>query len=187
MLMPNYYRNKDYLSIKKLVDFSFFLSIGIVLSIFETFIPISFILPGIKLGITNIVLLMLLDRFNFKDLLLFQLLKITITTLILGVFSTFMFSICGGMLALVLMVGSKKIFSTHITIYTTSMLGAIGHNVGQVLFAMYFLNAYELIFYIPILVIIGCLTGFILAFIVEKLMIQLKGVITDDKYRTLFS
>ena len=185
--MLNIYRDKNYLNIKKTVDLAFFLSIAIVLSVFESFIPISFVLPGVKLGLTNIILVLLITKYSFKELLIFQVIKIVITTFILGVFSTFMFSLSGGLLALVLMFFAKKIFKSKITIYTVSMIGGIAHNVGQTLFAMWFLNAYELIFYIPALVVVGCITGFILGYIIEKLAIQLEGVINYDRYKKIFS
>ncbi len=152
-----------------LTNFVLFIAISIVLSIFEMMIPINFVIPGIKLGLGNLLLVILLDYYNFNDLLIFQLVKISITTFILGLFSTYLFSLSGGMLALVMMYSTKKIFKSKITTYTVSMIGAISHNIGQIIFAIFALKAFELIGYIPFLVIFGSVTGFMLAFIIEKI------------------
>ncbi len=152
---------------EKLTNFALFISISIVLSIFEMMIPIGFILPGLKLGLGNLLLVILLDHYSFKELLIFQIIKISITTFILGLFSIYMFSLSGGLLALVVMYSLRKIFKTKITTYTLSMSGAIAHNLGQIIFAIFALKSPELISYIPFLVIFGSITGFGLGYLIE--------------------
>lgn len=163
------HKSNRLLETEKLTNFALFISISIVLSIFEMMIPINFILPGVKLGLGNLLLVMLLDKYKFSELLVFQIIKISITTFILGLFSIYMFSLSGGIVALIMMFTVKKIFKSHVSTYTVSMCGAIGHNLGQILFAMYALKAPELIGYIPFLVLFGSITGFILAYIIEKI------------------
>lgn len=152
---------------EKLTNFALFISISIVLSIFEMLIPINFIMPGLKLGLGNLLLIILLDHYSFKELLVFQLLKISITTFMLGLFSIYLFSLSGGILALIVMYGLRKLFKSKITIYTLSMSGAIAHNIGQILFAIFALKSPELISYIPFLCVFGSITGFMLGYIAE--------------------
>lgn len=154
---------------EKLTNFALFIAISIVLSIFEMMIPINFILPGLKLGLGNLLLVILLDYYSFRELFMFQLIKISITTFMLGLFSVYLFSLSGGMLALVVMYSLRKGFKSKVTTYTLSMAGAIAHNVGQILFAMFALKSPELISYIPFLVVFGSVTGFMLGYLIEKI------------------
>ncbi len=157
------------LNAEKITNFALFISISIVLSIFEMLIPINFIIPGVKLGLGNLLLVILLDYYSYKELVVFQLIKISITTFILGLFSIYLFSLSGGLVALTLMYIVRKLFKHKVTTYTISMVGAIGHNIGQIIFAIYALQAPELIGYIPFLVLFGSITGFCLAYFIEKI------------------
>lgn len=162
-------KTANLLEAQKLTNFALFISISIVLSIFEMMIPVNFVLPGVKIGLGNLLLVILLDFYSFQELFMFQLIKISITTFILGLFSIYMFSLCGGMLALIVMVLLRKVFKAKISTYTLSMSGAIAHNIGQIIFAIFALKSPELITYIPFLVVFGCIAGFILGFIIEKI------------------
>ncbi len=166
------HKSEQLKQVEKITNFALFISISIVLSIFEMLFPINFAIPGLKLGLGNILLVILLDYYTFSELFVFQLIKISITTFILGLFSTFLFSICGGIFALIIMFTLHRLVK-KISIYTLSMAGAIAHNIGQITFAMFALNAFELINYIPFLVIFGSITGFVLALIIEKIKIPL--------------
>ncbi len=170
------------ISTEKLTNFALFISISIVLSIFEMMIPIGFIMPGLKLGLGNLLVVILLDYYSFKELLVFQVIKISITTFVLGLFSIYMFSLCGGILALVVMYILRTIFKTKISTYTLSMSGAIAHNIGQILFAIFALKAPELVSYIPFLVTFGCVSGFALGYVVERIKPYIIGRIDVAHY-----
>ncbi len=174
-------KSQELISVEKLTRFALYISISIVLSIFEMLIPINFIMPGVKLGLGNLLLVILLDYYSFKELFVFQLIKITITTFILGLFSVYLFSLCGGMLALTTMYGLRKIFKKKITTYTLSMSGAIAHNIGQIIFAIIALRAPELISYVPFLVVFGSISGFALGYItllIKPLILRGEDVIS---------
>ncbi len=89
-------KSNEYKEVQKIINFTLFISIGIALSIFDLLIPINLILPGAKLGLSNIILVLLLKHYKLKDLIIFQFIKITITTFIVGLFSVYLFSLSGG-------------------------------------------------------------------------------------------
>lgn len=152
---------------ERITNFALFISISMILAMFEMFIPINFVVPGVKLGLGNLLLVILIDYYSLRELFIFQLIKISITTFILGLFSVYMFSLSGGMLSLFVMYGIRKIFKSKVTTYTLSMCGAIAHNLGQIVFAIFALKSPELIGYIPFLVVFGSITGFVLGYVVE--------------------
>ncbi|MGL5020467.1 MAG: Gx transporter family protein [Mycoplasmatales bacterium] len=179
--MDNKIRDIRYINIKKLVNMSLFISISILLSIIEAMLPISFLVPGIKLGLANIILVLLIFNYSLKDLIVFQFVKITVTTFILGVFSVYLFSLSGGMLALFIMYTFKKVFGKYVTIYTISVLGSVAHAVGQTLFAAFYLKTSELILYIPFLVIFGCISGLAIGHIAFKIQPSFERKLNDNR------
>ncbi|WOO89844.1 Gx transporter family protein [Mollicutes bacterium LVI A0078] len=170
-------KSQKLIETEKITNFALFISISIVLSIFEMLIPINFVIPGVKLGLGNMLLVILLDYYDFKELLVFQIIKISVTTFILGLFSIYLFSLSGGLLALVVMYSVRKIFKDKVTTYTLSMCGAIAHNIGQIIFAIYALKTPELIGYVPFLVVFGSITGFGLGYCIELIRpLIVKGI-----------
>ena len=185
--MLNVYRDTDYIKIRKIVNMALFISISIVLSVLESFIPISVAIPGVKLGLANIVLLMMIYHYSFKDLLVFQFIRITITSFILGLFSVYLFSMFAGIISLSVMYGLHKLFGKHIKIYSISIIGAITHNISQIIFAIFYVQSLTLILYIPILSIVGVFTGFAIAWIVDNKLDTIQRKLNDDSIKELFS
>lgn len=143
---------------KKIVFLAIMLSIAIVVSIVESMIPVFWV-PGAKLGLANIVTLVILYVYGKKDALMILVLRILLVGLLRGTFLMpgFFLSVSGGMLAYILMVGFKqmKVFS----IVGVSVTGSLGHSLGQILMAVVLLSTPELIYYFPIIFFISIPTG----------------------------
>ncbi len=184
--MDNFIRDKNYIEVKKSVAMALFIAMAICLSVIEAFIPINFVIPGVKLGLANIILVILLYHYNFKQLLMFQFLRITITSFILGIFSVYLFAMTAGVFSLLIMYSLVKLFKNKISLYVISMSGAIVHNVVQVLVAIIFMRTPELVYYIPYVVIFGVITGFINGYIITKLKPSIDGVIANDSHQEFF-
>lgn len=143
---------------KRLVTLSLFLSMSIVLSIVESFIP-SFAIPGAKLGLANIMTLVILNLYGEKDAFLIVILRIFLVGLLRGTLGApgFYLSLSGGVLAYLLMIlfNKFKVFS----VVGVSVMGSLGHSLGQILMAMVILSLPELVFYFPFLFLIAIPTG----------------------------
>ena len=152
---------------KRLVTLSIFLSISIVLSIVESFIP-SISVPGAKLGLANIMTLVILNLYGEKDAFLIVILRIFLVALLRGTIGApaFFLSLSGGFLAYFMMVlfNKLKIFS----IVGVSIMGSLGHSLGQVLMAMIILSLPELVYYFPLLFLIAVPTGIFTGFVAKK-------------------
>ena len=131
---------------KRITYLSLLIAIAIILGYLETFIPINFGIPGAKLGLANLIGLIALYRFGFRDALIITLLRVFM----------FLYSLSGALLSLVIMVLLKKtkLFSTLII----SISGAIFHNLGQILVALIFYG-FNIIYYLPYLIILSLITG----------------------------
>lgn len=143
---------------RKLNMLGLLLAMSIVLSIVESFLP-SFGIVGAKLGLANIITIVLLYTFSEKDAFVIVILRIMLVPLLRGFnLNTFLLSLSGGMLAFFLMTAFKrlKIFN----VVSVSVMGSLGHALGQIGMAMLLLNTPELKYYFPFLFAIAIPTGF---------------------------
>ena len=137
------------MTIKKISKLSMLLSISVVLSLIESFIPIfNGIIPGIKLGLANIVVLYALYKYSFKEAFYLSLMRVLLVGILrTGLFSiTFFFSLSGAIISLIFMYLVKKY--TKLSIVGVSIVGAIFHSIGQIIIAIIFLSNINIIYYL---------------------------------------
>ncbi len=128
----------------------------LVLGFIESLIPVSFAIPGIKLGLSNSVLMFALYVLDAPIAFLLMLLKVILSGLLFGGVSAMMYAMAGGITSMLVMILFKHLkFSMPVV----SMLGAVAHSAGQVLLAMVILQTSQLLYYLAILTLISLLTG----------------------------
>lgn len=143
--------------LKRLVIISMLTTMAIVLSILESFIPVF--IPGVKLGLANVIILIMLYEFKSYEALLVNIIRILLVGLLRGTLltPTFLMSLSGGMLSFIIMFlfSRIKIFS----IIGVSVLGSVFHCVGQILIAIILLSTDAVIYYLPFIAILSLATG----------------------------
>ena len=144
-------------NLKRICFLSMLLAMAIVLNMVETLIPIF--IPGVKLGLANIIILIMLYEFKPTEALIVNLLRIIIVGLIRSTLlsPTFLMSLTGGILSYLLMLlfSRGKIFSP----IGVSVLGAVGHTVGQIVIAIILLDTTAVVYYLPLIALLSVLTG----------------------------
>lgn len=126
----------------------------------ESMIPVPFIAPGAKLGLTNLITVIALYTLDSKrDVLIIIILRLLLSTMFSGNLSTFMYSATGALLSYCVMICIKSIEKDKISIIGVSASGAFFHNVGQLIVASAVLNNIAIMLYLPILSIAGIGTG----------------------------
>ncbi len=162
------------MKIRKLVFIAIMISISVVLSIVETAISgIIFIVPGVKLGLANVVTLIILMTHGEKEAFLVVFTRILIVALTYsGLFSnSFWISISGGMLAIIAMILIKK---TKLSLYSISVFGSLMHMVGQITAAIVVSNTETLIYLLPYMIALSVPTGIITAYLANKVIVGFK-------------
>lgn len=144
---------------KKMTFIALLVAQGLVLHIFEGMLPIPFITPGAKLGLTNIITVMALYLFNFNEVLSVIILRIVLSTLLGGNLSTFLYSISGGVISFLAMYFLKKVQGKNVSIVGISVFGAVFHNIGQIIVAGLIIENAMIISYLPVLLIASIGTG----------------------------
>lgn len=144
----------------KMVYIGLLVAQALVLHIFERMIPVPFVTPGAKLGLSNLITVVALYTLdNKRDAFLVVVLKLTLSTMFGGNLSSFMYSAAGGTLSFIGMVLVKEIFKDNVSIVGVSATGAIFHNVGQLLVASSIVRNISVMLYLPVLSIVGIGTG----------------------------
>ncbi len=142
---------------EKLTVSALFCAVALILSYIESLIPPFFSVPGIKLGIANIITVFLLYRLGFKYALTVTLLRVFISSLLFGSLLTLAYSLSGALLSLFLMYLFKRI--SVFSEIGVSIIGGISHNTAQILVAAVLMETAEIVFYLPPLIISGTITG----------------------------
>lgn len=145
-------------SVKKLTTLALFTTIALTIFILESAIPPLVPIPGVKLGLANIITLLLLVKSNWKDAFIVLIMRIILGSIFAGQMMSFFYSLAGGLLCLLVMTLIHKFLGQKL-IWFTSIMGAIGHNVGQIIIAMIVLGSSYVLYYLPYLMISAIITG----------------------------
>ncbi|GAA0180581.1 Gx transporter family protein [Clostridium sediminicola] len=159
---------------RKIVLTAVLVAQAIVLSAIERIIPFPSSVPGVKLGLGNIISLTAIYLFSFKESLSIVLLKTIMATFILGSFSTFIYSLSGAILSFFVMFVLYVTLSSRISTIGISVAGAISHNLGQLLMAALIIKNINVVAYLPVLMMSGIGTGIVVGITTNYLLKYLK-------------
>ena len=161
---------KNLSKVQKMVFISILVAFALVLSYFETFLPIL-PYPGVKLGLANIVTLTSLYILGFGDALILVLLRVTLNSFFAGSLITFWYSLSGGLLSFIVMYLLIYVGKDRISTIGISILGAISHNIGQLIVVVITIeNINIIVAYFPILAIAGIIAGILIGVTVNYLL-----------------
>ena len=154
--------------LRKNIFLSLCVIVAVALNFFETVIGTGSIVPGIKIGISNIVVLLILYVFGFKDALLLSAFKSILTSLLFGTGVSFIYSLCGGLLSVIMMAVIKKL--KGVSSIGISMSGSFMHITAQIFIAFIILNSKAVFYYYPVLLSLSVITGFINGYLVNLIL-----------------
>ena len=149
-------------------------AVAMALSWVEAQIPAFFAVPGIKLGLTNLVVLAALYCLSERDAVLINLLRILLVGFTFGNLFSLLYSIVGGLLSGLTMILMKRFGRFAIT--AVSVAGGIMHNVGQILVAMVVLETKSLLYYLPVLWISGIAAGLVIGLLSKEVVRRLPSL-----------
>ncbi|MBO4395094.1 MAG: Gx transporter family protein [Eubacterium sp.] len=148
---------------QKLALRAMLIAVAFVLSWLESMIPTFIAVPGVKLGLTNLVVLLALYCLSWQDALAINLIRIILVGLTFGNLFSLWYSMAGGMLSCLGMILLKKCL--HARLVTISIAGGLLHNLGQLLVAVFVLDTPSLFYYLVVLWIAGAIAGTIIGLI----------------------
>lgn len=168
---------------KKTAQLGLFLALALILAYVESLIPFSFGIPGIKLGLPNLIVVMLLCqsvtertdavsdkryRFGAKEAILVNLLRIVLSGFLFSNLYTILYSIAGAAFSIAAMLFGRRF--RCFSVIGVSVLGGVFHNIGQILVAMFVVETVYVGYYVPALIAAGTVTGALLGVVAMELM-----------------
>ncbi len=163
---------KRQLSTRTIALMAMMIALALVFSYVETLIPINFGIPGVKLGLANLVIVSALYLMGGRQALIISVVRIILSGILFGNLFSIIYSLAGGLLSLAVMILVKR--SQKVSVVTVSVVGGICHNIGQILVAMAVVENLKLIFYLPVLLISGFLTGLVIGIVCRLILPRIK-------------
>ncbi|MGN0993984.1 MAG: Gx transporter family protein [Butyricicoccus sp.] len=140
-------------------------TVALVLSIIEKMFPLQAVvpIPGIKLGLANVVTVFALARLDTRRAVAIVLCRVTLASIFMGSITGFAFALCGGLLALAIMRLLLPLTGRSLSLLGVSVAGAAAHNIGQICAAVGVLGTFDVVGYLPLLLLsaipMGLVTG----------------------------
>ncbi|RJQ31450.1 MAG: Gx transporter family protein [Actinobacteria bacterium] len=167
---------------KKLALFGIFLSLGLVLQAIENIYLPSMFIPGVKIGLANLITLLMLPFFGFFELGLAVLLRVVLSSFFSGTFLSmaFYFSLSGATISFLVMYVLYKTLHKRLSYAGISLAGALFHNIAQLMVAVLVVGSWAVLIQLPILILSAILTGLFLGIVGNILSQQLEDIISYE-------
>ncbi|MBR1623034.1 MAG: Gx transporter family protein [Pseudobutyrivibrio sp.] len=155
---------------KRIACLGLFIALAFVLSYVEYLLPLNIGIPGAKVGLANLVVMVALYTLGKKDAALLSVVRVVLVGFTFGNLAMMLYSMAGALLSFIVMLIAKrtKLFS----ITGVSVLGGVFHNVGQIIVAMFVLETASLLYYLPFLVVIGTISGIVIGVISSMITVR---------------
>ena len=158
---------------KKVAFLGVSIALAMILSYVESQIPALVAIPGIKVGLPNLVIVFLLYKMSWKDATIVSIIRILLVAMVFGQnIMMVSFSIAGAVLSLTSMILLKK--TNWCSTITVSIVGGIFHNIGQIVAAILWTETVGIVTYLPVLLISGTVAGAVVGLISGMLVERLK-------------
>lgn len=150
------------------------IALAMIMSYIEVLVPLSFAVPGIKMGLANIVIIFVLYKFGIKEAALVSLIRVILVSLLFSNVMAMWYSLAGAVLSLSVMWVLKKI--DKFSVMGVSVAGGVMHNVGQIIMAIILLGTEQIALYLPVLIITGTVTGIVIGIVSGLVINRFKNI-----------
>lgn len=147
------------MNVKKLTTMAMLTAFSLIVFLIEAQVPLPIAIPGVKLGLANVITLFAIWMLGWKEAGAILAVRIILGNLIVGNVMAMLYSVAGGLLCWIIMSLLKPVMNRN-QIWIMSILGALGHNAGQLLVAIWIAGTKGMLWYAPVLILAALVTGF---------------------------
>lgn len=151
--------------------FGVFTALALIFSYVETLIPFQIGIPGVKLGLANLIIVIALYKMNLKETYMLSVTRVVLSGFIFANMFSIIYSLAGGLLSLTVMALLKK--KGGFSIMGISIAGGVFHNIGQLIVAMIVVETFSVAYYVPVLLISGLVTGMVIGIVSGEMLKRL--------------
>lgn len=159
---------------KRVAKCGLLIALAMVFSYVEVLIPFNFGIPGIKLGLANLIVVVGFYLMKTTDVIAVSLVRIFLSGLLFGNLMSILYSLSGGILSIIVMLLLKRLH--RFSIVGVSIAGGVFHNIGQIIVAMFILENFAVAVYLPPLLIAGTITGMLIGILAMRMLPVIKKV-----------
>lgn len=160
---------------QKIAFFALFVALAFVFSYLESLIPLNFGIPGIKLGLANLVVVTAMYTVGEKQAFAVSVIRIILAGLTFGGVFSLVYSLAGGILSFCAMLLAKR--CRALSVIGVSVIGGATHNIGQIAAAAVVMETYRIVYYLPVLLLAGTVTGAVIGVVSRMIINRLNQVI----------
>ena len=160
---------------KKIAFLGLFVALAFVLSYIEFLLPLSIGIPGAKIGLANLVVMVTLYTMGEREAISLSLIRVVLVGITFGNMSMMIYSLAGAVLSLLAMLLARK--TGKFSIGGVSVVGGVFHNIGQIIVAMLVLETDSLFYYLPFLIIVGTVSGVVIGLVAGLITERVRKVI----------
>lgn len=155
----------------RIAYFGVFTALALIFSYVETLIPISFGIPGVKLGLANLIIVIALFKLKLKETYLLAVTRVLLSGFLFGNYFSIIYSLAGALLSLTVMVLLKR--AEGFSVVGISIAGGVFHNIGQLFVAMAVVEMFAVAYYVPVLLVAGLITGLMIGILAQEMLRRL--------------
>ncbi len=144
-------------NVKRLTSLALMVTLALILSYIESRIPAFVAIPGVKVGLANIVVVFALYKLGMKEAITISIIRVFLISILFGNPVSMVYSLAGAVLSLTVMFILKRF--TSLKEIAVSVSGGIMHNVGQIAVASVILETNVVVYYLPFLILSGIIAG----------------------------
>lgn len=159
---------------QRVAECGIFVALAMIFSYVEAMIPINFGVPGMKLGIANLVVVVGLYFMKPGDVFLISMVRILLMGWMFGNGMSLIYSVAGGVLSFAVMLLLKK--HSGLSMTGVSIAGGVSHNLGQILVAVWVVNNAKVMYYFPALLVAGVITGTLIGILSGRLLKAVRSI-----------
>ena len=163
---------------KKIAYLGLLVALAFIFSYIETLIPINIGVPGAKLGLANLVIIVALYTISERNAFLLSMVRIVLVGFTFANLASMLYSLAGGILSFLAMCIAKR--SGKLSTTGVSVVGGVFHNVGQILMAIWVVKTASLVYYLPVLIIAGLTSGVAIGILGAMVTKRVKKVVNWD-------
>lgn len=154
--------------------FGVFTALALIFSYIESLIPFQIGIPGIKLGLANLIIVIALYKMSLREAYLLSVTRVVLSGFIFGSLFSILYSLAGALLSLTVMAVLKK--SGGFSVLGVSIAGGVMHNIGQLAVAVFVVRTFSISYYLPVLLIAGLITGLVIGIVSDHMLRRLSGL-----------
>ncbi len=146
------------MKVKRLTELSLLTGLALIIFVVELRFPDIIPVPGVKLGLANIITVYAVYKYKASETILLVLARVILGTLFASTFSALIYSLSGAAFCLAGMLLLRRVIPIR-WMWLCSIIGAILHNTGQIAAAAVVMKSFAVLAYYPLLIIAGCIAG----------------------------